>query len=125
MTETVAARKLADKGAAQAKEMFDNMNAATQRANALFMSASSTTLEAAQEYNTKVVEFARLNTNATFDYVEELVGAKSPTEFIEVTNKHAHHQFEALTQQTKELTALAQKVARETAESVGNIAAKA
>jgi hypothetical protein len=35
-------------------------------------------------------------------------GAKSPADFIEATAKHARHQFEVLTQQTKELPALAQ-----------------
>ena len=40
---------------------------------------------------------------------------KSPTEFIELSSKHAHKQFEAMTAQTKELTELAQKVATEIA----------
>jgi hypothetical protein len=35
-------------------------------------------------------------------------GAKSPADFIEATAKHARHQFEVLTQQTKEHPALAQ-----------------
>jgi hypothetical protein len=121
MTQTVAGRKLADKSS---ETMLDNVNAATQGANALFMSTSSTIFKAAQEYNTKVIEFVRLNTDATFGYFEEMAGAKSPTEFIEVTTKHGRHQFEVLTQQTMELTALAQKLAHESAGSVRNVATK-
>ena len=121
MNQTVTGRKLADKSG---ETMLNNMNAATQGANALFMSSSSTIFKAAQEYNTKVVEFVRLNTDATFGYFEELAGAKSPTEFIEVATKHARHQFEVLTQQTKALTALAQKLTHESADSVRNVATK-
>ena len=35
---------------------------------------------------------------------------KSPTEFIELSTDHSREQFETLTEQTKELAALAQKV---------------
>jgi hypothetical protein len=115
MTQTVTGSKVADKSA---EAMLANMSAATQRANELFTNTSSKIFVAAQGYNTKVVEFARQNADAAFEYFEELAGAKSPSEFIAVTTKHAHHQLEVLTQQTKELTALAQKLTQETAESV-------
>jgi hypothetical protein len=45
-----------------------------------------------------------------------LIAVKSPSEFIELSTEHARKQFESLTQQTKELTALAQQVALATAE---------
>ena len=44
--------------------------------------------------------------------------AKSPSEVIELSSAHARKQFESLTAQSKELGALAQKVANETAEPI-------
>jgi Phasin protein len=41
------------------------------------------------------------------------VDVTSPSEFIEVSTKHARHQFQAMSQQTRELAELAQKAAIE------------
>ena len=45
-----------------------------------------------------------------------MLTAKSLSEVVELSTSHARKQFETLTAQSKELTALAQKVAAETAE---------
>jgi hypothetical protein len=70
----------------------------------------------ATDYNLKVIEIARTNTNATFDYAQELLGVKSLSEFIELSSARARTHFETMTAQTKELAALAQTGAIETAE---------
>ena len=49
-----------------------------------------------------------------------MITAKSPSELIELSSAHARKQFETLTQQSKELGALAQKVATETSEPIKN-----
>jgi hypothetical protein len=41
---------------------------------------------------------------------------KSPSDFLELSTEHSRKQFETLTEQTKELAALAQKVMLSTAE---------
>ena len=46
------------------------------------------------------------------------MAAKTLSEVVELSTAHARKQFEALTAQCKELTALAQKVATETAEPI-------
>ena len=66
----------------------------------------------------KVIEVARTNTNTYFDFVEKLFGVKSPSELVELTTAHSRVQFETATAQGKELAALAQKVATETAEPI-------
>jgi hypothetical protein len=47
-----------------------------------------------------------------------LMNAKSFSDFVELSTAHARKQFEVLTTQSKELAALAQKVATDTAEPV-------
>jgi phasin family protein len=49
--------------------------------------------------------------DAAFECARELLGVTSPSEFMEVSTKHARQQFEAVRQQTKELAEIAQKTA--------------
>lgn len=60
------------------------------------------------------MEIVRTNTDATFEYAKELMGVKSPSDFVVLWT--AHKQFDTMTAQTKALTELAQKVATEIAE---------
>lgn len=120
-----AMREMADKGAAQAKESFEKMNAATAAATSVIQNASATAAQGFKDSNAKVIEFARTNSNAAFDFANVLLGVKSPSEFIQLSTEQARKQFEVLSAQTKELTALSQKVMLETAEPLKAGAAKA
>jgi hypothetical protein len=60
----------------------------------------------------------RSNTNAAFDFAGEITAAMTLSEVVQLTSAHARKQFEVLTAQSKELSALAQKVATETAEPI-------
>jgi phasin len=111
-------------GSAQAKEAFEKMSAATGEAVALILkscppwkeSSYSKGIKGAQDYNNKVLEFARTNTKAAFGFAQKLSDVKSTSDFIELSTEHLRKQFETLTAQTKELAALAQKVTLTTAE---------
>ena len=107
---TQAFRATAEKGTAQAKEAFEKMSTATAEATDLIKNSYSTAVKGAQDYNNKVIEFAQANTKAALDFVQKLSGVKSPSDFIELSTDHSREQFETLTEQTKELAALAQKV---------------
>ena len=115
---TQALREMAENGTAQAKAAFANASTAAADAATLMKDSYSKTIKGAQEYNTKVIEFAQANTKAAFDFAQELVGVKSPSEFFELSTNHSRKQFEKLTEQTKELATLAQKVTVATAEPV-------
>jgi hypothetical protein len=92
------------------------MSAATIEAADLMKASCSTALKGAQDYNNKFLEFAHTNTNAAFEFVQELYGMKSPSEFMKFVTDHARTQTATLTEQTKELAALAQKFALATTE---------
>lgn len=108
---TQAFRATAEKGTAQAQEAFQKVSAATAEATDLIKNSYSTAVKGAQDYNNKVIEFAQANTKVALDFVQKLSGVKSPSDFIELSTDHSREQFETLTEQTKELAALAQKVA--------------
>jgi phasin len=113
-----AFREFAERGVAQAKDTYEKMKAAAEEATDVLETTYSTAAKGTADYGLKVIETARVNTNAAFDFYGELITAKSISEVIELSSAHARKQFEALTAQTKELGALAQKVATETAEPI-------
>ena len=115
---TQAFRETAETGSAQAKAAFANASTAAADAATLMKDSYSRTVKGAQEYNTKVIEFAQANTKAAFDFAQELVGVKSPSEFFELSTNRSRKQFETLTEQAKELAMLAQKVTLATAEPI-------
>ena len=113
-----AFREFAERGVAQAKDTYEKMKAAAEEATDVLETTYSTATKGAADYGLKVIETTRVNTNAAFDFYGELITAKSLSEVIELSSAHARKQFEALTAQSKELGALAQKVATETAEPI-------
>jgi phasin len=110
-----AFREMAEKGVAQAKDTYEKVKAAAENSTELLKDTYTTASKGATDYNLKVIEIARANTNTAFDYARELLGVKSLTEFVELSTAHARKQFEAMTAHTKELTELAQKVTTEIA----------
>jgi phasin len=120
-----AFREFAERGVAQAKDTYEKMKAAAEEATDVLETTYSTATKGASDYGLKMIEAARVNTNAAFDFAGELITAKTLSEVVELTSAHARKQFEALTQQSKELGALAQKVATETAEPIKSGMSKA
>src|SRR5205823_12579018 len=120
-----AFREMADKGIEQEKASSEKMNAATTEASNIIQNVCSTAAQGAMACNAKVFEFAHANSSAAFDYATKLLAVKSPSEFLELSTHYARKQFEALSDQSKELTALGQKVMLETAEPLKAGAGKA
>jgi phasin len=120
-----AFREIAEKSVSQARETYEKMKSAAEEATDVLEDTFSTATKGASDYGLKVIEVTRANTNAAFDYFTELMTVKSFSEIVELSTAHARKSFEAATSQTKELAALAQKVATETAEPVKESVSKA
>lgn len=105
MTDMSGMRKMRERTSATVEDAAVQMAAASQGATDLVRNA----LQATQEYNAKIMEFAVANCNATFDYLSKLSGTKAPSDFIELTTRHVREQSEVLTRQAKELSDTAQK----------------
>ena len=111
-----ALRAITETGTAQAKEAYGKVSAVTAKATDLIRTSCSTAVEGAQAYNDKLLAFAQTNSKVAFDFAHKLLGVTSPSEFMQLSSEHARKQFEILTDQTKELAALAQQVTLVTAE---------
>src|SRR5438309_7215133 len=108
-------REMTDQGVAHARDIYAKAMVASEEAADLLENTYTTVAKGATDYNLKLIEIARTNTRAAFDYARELLGVKSPSEFIELSTAQMRKQFEAITAQTKELTELAQEVTTEIA----------
>ena len=111
-------REIAEKGVSQAKETYEKMKSATDEATDVIEDTFATASKGASEFGLKLIEAARQNTNAAFDFAAQLMTVKSLSEAVELSTAQARKQYEAIASQTKELAAIAQKVAADTAEPV-------
>ncbi|MGB8485208.1 MAG: phasin family protein [Xanthobacteraceae bacterium] len=106
-------REITDKGVAHARDACAKARVASEEAADLFKNTYATAANAATDYNLKLIEIFRTNTRAAFDHVHELLGVKSPSEFIELSTAHLRKQYDIVSAQNKDLYALSQKVATE------------
>jgi phasin len=109
-------REFAEKGLAQAKENYERMKMVAEDATDAFEDSYANASKGASEYGLKLIANARANSNAAFDLLGALMGAKSYAEAIELSSGYARQQFDTLAAQTKELNAVAQKCGTETFE---------
>jgi phasin len=111
-----AFREMTEKGVAHAKDTYEKAQVAAGQATDLMKNTYAIAAKGATDYNLKVFENSRANTSNAFDYAREVFGAKSLSEFVELSTAHARKQFEAMTAQTRALTELTQNVTTEMAE---------
>src|SRR5262245_7589873 len=67
-----AFREMAEKSVSQAKETYEKLRSAAEQATGMMEDTYSTATKGASDYGVKVIEVARLNTNAAFDFCAEL-----------------------------------------------------
>jgi phasin len=118
MSEQHQSRKFADKSAAIANEVVEKGKATAERSARAFEQSYSTAIDNTREYNLKIIDMAQTNIEALFDVARQLATAKTPSDMIELWTSHTRKQFEMLSEQTKELTALGQKMVGESTEPI-------
>ena len=107
---------LAEQNMTRAREGIEQVKSAADAINDALREACSNNARCAAEYTAKVIEFSAANSDATLDFLSQLVGVKSPSEAVKLSITHGRKSFEATTSQNRELWELARKVATETTE---------
>jgi phasin len=120
-----AFRGMAEKGVEHTRDAYAKAKVASEEAADLLENTFATAAKRATDYNRKLIEIARTNTRAAFDYVHELLGAKSPSEFIELSTAQMRKQFEIVSAQNTELCALAHEITTEAAGTIKTGVSKA
>ncbi len=113
-----AFREMAEKGVEQAKDGYARLRSAAEEATDMVEDTYMHATRGATEFNLKAIEALRTNVNSSFDFAREMLAAKSLSEAVELSATHMRQQFEALSAQAKDFSALAQKVATEASEPI-------
>ena len=113
-----AIRGLLERTGVEAKENYEKLKIATDQMTDVVATSYSSAVKGGTDYGLKVIDMTRLNASAAFDLFGKLVAVKSPSEAIELSTAHARQQFDAVSTQSKELWALAQKVATDVIEPI-------
>jgi phasin len=123
MTEN-AVRNLAERPVAYAKDAVEESTLAADQAFKAIEQAHAKAAKSAADLNLHFIGIARANMNAAFDFAQQLVSVKSPSELFELSAAHARKQFEVLSEQIKQLSALVQRVATDSAQPLQSGTAK-
>jgi phasin len=117
-------RAFAEKGVSQARDSYAKFKDVAESHNGTIEAVFTTASKGYSEYSAKLMEMMKANSSANLDFVQALIGVKSPSEAMELWTSHAKKQFETFTAHSKELAELTQKVATETAEPIKANASK-
>jgi hypothetical protein len=104
---TKAGREFMERGAWVAEE-------GTKDARQNFSSSVAST----RELNITLIEMAHDNAEAVFDFAHKIASAQAPSDLVAIWSGHARRQFEMMTNQTRELTELGQKLASQNGKSL-------
>ena len=111
-----AFREMTEKGVNQAKDTYARMRSAAEQTTGVLENTYANATKGATDYGLRMLEMARANTNATFDFASELISARTLGQVVEISTAHMRKQIELATEQAKELASLAQQVATHAAE---------
>ena len=104
-------RAFAQKSADQAKEAFDSFISAAQHAVNTAENQATSAHSGMKQVGELAVNFTKRNIDTSFDFAENLVRAKDAQELMALHTDYVQSQIAALTDQAKELSKQAAKLA--------------
>ena len=128
MNETFATKERTARpssASSMAEGAFEKSKITAEQGTKVLEQAFSTASKGVAEFNLKLVDLMRSNTEAAFDFARQMTTVKTPSEFFELSTGHARKQFETFTEQAKQLTTLAQKLAVDTSAPIQQAVSKA
>ena len=104
-------REFAEKSVAQAKQAFDGFIAATQQAVGTAETQAKTVQNGVKEAGELAMTYAERNMAASFELAQKILKAKDAQEITALQTEFIKSQIAALTEQAKELSQKATKMA--------------
>jgi phasin len=104
-------RAFAEKSVEQAKQAFDTFISAAQHAVSTAENQAANARSSAKEVGEMAIGFTQLNVASSFEFAERLVRAKDAQELAALHTDYVKSQIAALTEQAKELSKKAAKMA--------------
>ncbi|MER8439287.1 phasin [Mesorhizobium sp. M1312] len=107
-----------EKGVEQSKEVLAKFKAGSETTQKAFETSMETAKAASSDLSLKTIAVLRANTEAGFSHFEALIGAKSPSEFIELQTAFVRKQVESAVEQAKDFQTVASKAAEDVSKPI-------
>ncbi len=120
-----AFREMAENSVNQIRQTYEQIKSNADGANDAIEASYAQASKGVTAYQAKLLDIARHNTDAVFDFAHKLFGVKSLQEMTSLWSDHARIQAETLASQSRELADLGQKLATDSIEPLKESAAKA
>src|SRR5262249_40311107 len=104
-------KKIANQGAATLRNALDNTEKVTEQATQASREGYAIATQGFRDLNLKLIELARANSDAVFDFLSEAMNAKDVQGIVDLWIKHSQRQIEMVNQQSQQLADLGQQVA--------------
>ena len=111
-------KRFAERAAGTASEALEEGGTAAEKSARGIEQSYFVAAEGIRDFNARLIEMAHTNTLAALDLVREVSAAEGPSEAASLWSSHAQKQFQAMAEQSRELTALAQRIATSSAEPI-------
>jgi len=110
MEVPAAFREATEKGIENAREAYAKVKTAAEDATDLMEDTFETSRQGVVEFNHKAVDAAKVNADAAFTFIKDIMSVKTLAEAIELQSTFARQQFDTLSNQSKEMHELATKL---------------
>jgi len=102
----------------RAREALQDGGAAAEESTRAMGNSYFAVAQAIGVFNMKLIEMAQGNAMAAVNFAQQVATVKGPAEAANLWSSYARERFETLTDQSRELTALAQRVMIPTVETL-------
>ena len=102
-------RHFAERSVEQARKAFDSVMSATRGAFSTFEGQAAAAQTGAKDLQRKAVACAEHNVDASFEFAQRLLGAKSVEEVVQLHSDYVKEQMKTLGEQATELSKTAAK----------------
>ncbi|KZK79150.1 Phasin protein [Pseudovibrio sp. W64] len=104
-------QEMTEKSVDQAREGYAKVKSASEEASAMLEETMEVTRDSFMEINLKAVDAAKDNSEAAFSHIRDMFGVKSLSEAIELQSSYSRKQYDAMSQQVREMQETATKLA--------------
>ncbi len=117
-------RSVVEKGLTESRAAYFKAKSAADEAAGALESSYAAAKAGVVAINAKALEALRANVDANFDFVKSALAVKNVADLVALQGEFARKQIDAIAGQSKEIGALAQKLASQTAEPIKEQVAK-
>jgi len=109
---------MVEKGIVETRARYVKAKSVAEEATAAFEASYGAARDGAVEFNVKAIEVMKAGAEANFDLLKSLFASQSMSEWVKLSTEFARKRFDDAGAESKDLAALARKIAEKTVEPI-------